>query len=364
MRRILILYIATNSGHHTAARAVEEAMHRQNPGIQTLCVDLPAHSHPRWNVVVTRTYMGIIRRTPEVWDALYDSRGLDAMTRRIRRLVQLGDNPRFLQLMERFVPEAVVCTQAYPFAVVGAYVRRLNIDLPIWGVLTDYRPHRFWVNDFGGHYIAPTASAAERLTRFGVPAHRIRILGIPISPAFADTPPATRPIGPLPHVLITGGSRGLGPGPGTLRALDRSKSPFRMTVLTGLNQALHRQLTDKRQSFNHALRIVSFTRNMASFMRRTSLLIGKPGGLTCAEAMAMGLPMLLVRPLPGQERGNADELVRQGAAISLRSDRELPGMTDLLVGHPELLCLMSAQARAMGRPCAAMDIAREVMNLS
>lgn len=362
MRRILILYLGANSGHHTAARAIEEAMHRRNPGIQTACMDLLAHSHPRWNVLVTRTYLGMIRRTPELWDALYDSRSIDAITRRIQRLVQMGDNPRFLNLMESFAPDAVVCTQAYPFAVVGAYARRRRAGFPIWGVITDYRPHRFWVNDFDCRYAAPNDAAAERLSHMGVPEKNIRVFGIPIRQDFADAPPANRPAGAIPRLLITGGGRGLGPGAGALRALDRGRSAFRITMMTGMNHAMQRRLADQRKTFNHALRIVPYTRNMASFMRRSSLLIGKPGGLTCAESMALGLPMLIVRPLPGQERGNAEELVRHGAAIRVRKDRELPAISDLLLGHPELLRLMSAQALSIGRPHAAMDIAREVMN--
>ena len=54
-----------------------------------------------------------------------------------------------------------------------------------------------------------------------------------------------------------------------------------------------------------------------AIMRRASLLIGKPGGLTSAEAMASGTPMLIIRPLPGQERGNTEMLVRNGAAQRL-----------------------------------------------
>ena len=181
--------------------------------------------------------------------------------------------------------------------------------------------------------------------------------------AFAEAGAALHVLaGAIPRLLITGGGRGLGPGAGALRALDRSRSAFRITMMTGMNHAMQRRLADQQKTFNHALRIVPYTHNMASFMRRSSLLIGKPGGLTCAESMALGLPMLIVRPLPGQERGNADELVRHGAAIRLRKDRELPAISDLLLGHPELLRLMSAQALSIGRPHAAMDIAREVMN--
>ena len=98
-----------------------------------------------------------------------------------------------------------------------------------------------------------------------------------------------------------------------------------------------------------------------ALMHRASLLIGKPGGLTSAEAMAVGTPMLIIRPLPGQERGNTETLVRQGAAIHLDRDRDLPGVIESLFANPALLERMGEQARSIGKPNAARDIAVSVL---
>ena len=96
-------------------------------------------------------------------------------------------------------------------------------------------------------------------------------------------------------------------------------------------------------------------------MRRASLLIGKPGGLTSAEAMATGTPMLIIRPLPGQERGNTEMLVRHSAAIHLDRDRDLPAVVSSLLANTKLLNLMADRARALGKPDAAHEIARTVL---
>lgn len=42
------------------------------------------------------------------------------------------------------------------------------------------------------------------------------------------------------------------------------------------------------------LRAIGYTRAMDEYMAAADLLVGKPGGLTTAEALARGLPM--VRP--------------------------------------------------------------------
>jgi processive 1,2-diacylglycerol beta-glucosyltransferase len=54
---------------------------------------------------------------------------------------------------------------------------------------------------------------------------------------------------------------------------------------------------------------------MSEFMAAADCLIGKPGGLTISEALARGLPMVIVNPIPGQEERNADYLLEEGAAI-------------------------------------------------
>jgi processive 1,2-diacylglycerol beta-glucosyltransferase len=50
-------------------------------------------------------------------------------------------------------------------------------------------------------------------------------------------------------------------------------------------------------------------------MQMADLCIGKPGGLTTAEAMATGLPMVIVAPNPGQEDRNSNHLLEEGVAI-------------------------------------------------
>lgn len=362
--RILICYLVRHSGHHAAARAIEAEIRRLNPLADTRCLDLLETTHPTWSAVVQYAYMSTIRRTPELWEALYDNFWFDLLTRRyIRPLVQRGNSLKLRILMEAFQPDAIVCTQAHPFAVLSAYARRQGRPLPIWGVLTDYLPHRFWHVPPADHirYVAPSETAVQRLMILGTPAAHIHVLGIPIQ---ADVLAARRRvIAPSTgnRVLVMGGSRGLGARFATIRHLDRAQADFTIDVVTGTNRRLRRKLLAARHKFRHPIRIRGYVKDAMALMHRASLLIGKPGGLTSAEAMAVGTPMLIIRPLPGQERGNTETLVRQGAAIHLDRDRDLPGVIESLFANPALLERMGEQARSIGKPNAARDIAVSVL---
>ena len=47
-------------------------------------------------------------------------------------------------------------------------------------------------------------------------------------------------------------------------------------------------------------------------------MIGKSGGLTIAEAAALGVPLLILDPIPGQETRNADIVLEAGAVAPRR----------------------------------------------
>ena len=362
--RILICYLVRNSGHHAAARAIEAQIRRQNPLAETRCLDLLETTHPTWSSIVQYVYMSTIRRTPELWEALYDNFWFDWLTKWIRPLVQRGNSLKLRILMDAFQPDAIVCTQAHPFAVLSSYARRQGKPIPIWGVVTDFIPHRFWhvSPDERIHYVVPTDTAVQRLMILGTPAERIHVFGIPIQ---ADMLAARRRTVSRENgrrVLVMGGSRGLGARFKTIRNLDRSPADFTIDVVTGTNRRLRKQLLAARHKFKHPIRIRGYVKDAMALMRRASLLIGKPGGLTSAEAMASGTPMLIIRPLPGQERGNTEMLVRHGAAIHLDRDRDLPAVVSSLLSNASLLDKMADRARSMGKPDAARDIATAVLS--
>lgn len=362
MARILICYLVQNSGHHSAARAIEAALKKADPTVETLCVDLLAYSHPRWSAVFQRTYMVTIRRTPEVWEALYDSPWLEYLTRRMRRLIQRGNSRPLLQLMKDFKPDAAVCTQAHPLAVLSAYGRRQNLRLPLWGVVTDFIPHRFWVVREGPRYVVPDEAAAERMVWLGIERRRIHVMGIPINPGFVAErhTPVSREKGH--RVLVMGGSRGLGARYRTIKSLDSSDEDFMIDVVTGTNARLRAKLVRHRSSFRHPIRVRGYVKDVVALMHRASLLITKPGGATAAEAMATGLPMVLIRPLPGQERGNTEVLVRHGTAVHLQHDREVAPVVTTLLRNQELMGMMRERALSLGKPEAALNIAKLILS--
>jgi processive 1,2-diacylglycerol beta-glucosyltransferase len=65
-------------------------------------------------------------------------------------------------------------------------------------------------------------------------------------------------------------------------------------------------------------------------MEISDLLITKPGGMTCTEGMAKGIPMLFYTPLPGQEEENSFYFTQQGYAEEISSFGTISNWFNLL----------------------------------
>jgi processive 1,2-diacylglycerol beta-glucosyltransferase len=99
-------------------------------------------------------------------------------------------------------------------------------------------------------------------------------------------------------------------------------------------------------------------------MRVATVIITKPGGITTAEALAAGVPMLILHPLPGQEAMNTKFLLKEGVAVKAESPEDVLVILDELLYNASKLKVMSRKALALSRPDSAMNIARLAMTLA
>jgi processive 1,2-diacylglycerol beta-glucosyltransferase len=102
--------------------------------------------------------------------------------------------------------------------------------------------------------------------------------------------------------------------------------------------------------------VYGFINNVHELMDAADLVISKPGGLSTAEALAKGRPMMIVEPIPGQEQRNAEWLLENGAAVRLHEAVDLPWKLGTLLAAPARLTALTAHAAGLGRPHAATEI--------
>ena len=104
-----------------------------------------------------------------------------------------------------------------------------------------------------------------------------------------------------------------------MSSLLRLKHEAQIIAICGRNEELQARLnvmaSELAAGARVTLNVVGYTTEMDEYMAAADLVVGKAGGLTTSEAMARGLPYVVVSPIPGQEERNSDHLLEEGAAI-------------------------------------------------
>jgi processive 1,2-diacylglycerol beta-glucosyltransferase len=132
--------------------------------------------------------------------------------------------------------------------------------------------------------------------------------------------------------------------------------------MTGKNQSLLTQLQNLSIFFPGQLVAVGFTDKVPELMACADLVITKPGGLSTSECLVMGLPMLLINPIPGQEERNASYLLQEGVAQRADDVVTLVYRLRLLLANPEKLSQMKTHASLLGKPRAASTLLHHIEN--
>lgn len=368
-KRVLLMYITVRSGHFQAARALEQGIRRLSPSTEILTIDAFQYLNPILARIVDRMYLSVISNLPELWDYLYDNPKIVQRSERYRLLLHRYDSPRLKGLLEEFHPDVIACTQAFPCGLVAHYKKEYNLGTPLYGVITDFTPHAYWVDSHVDGYIVPVEESRQWLAAHQIDPARVFASGIPIDPIFSETPAVEginrrlQLMNEIPTILLMGGGQGLGPILKAVELLDSIDRKLQLLVVAGTNDRLYHRLITLVAGLKHSVQVFGHVEFISDLMSVASMIITKPGGLTTSEALAKGLPLIVLDPIPGQEMKNAHFLSQIQVAREAPSVETLPQVVQDLLDNPQGLERLAANARRVGKPRAALDAARLILGI-
>jgi processive 1,2-diacylglycerol beta-glucosyltransferase len=365
---VLLLHASAGAGHTRAAEALAKGFKARGAGVDVR--DILDFTAPVFRKTYAAGYLNVVRTAPELWGYMYartDQSSQKPWEKRVRMAFNRLNTLKFLRFLREAQPDAVVCTHFMPLELMGTRRSRHRPRIPLYGVVTDFAVHSLWMAPRVDRYFVASAEAARQLARRGHPADRIAVTGIPVDPVFAVPRPVSevraelglRP--DLPVVLVLCGGFGVGPVTDLLRTFRDEPFAVQVVVITGRNETLRREAEAIARTATLPVRVEGFVTNMHTWLNAADLLVSKPGGLTTAEALAMGKPMVIVDPIPGQEQRNAEMLLEEGAAVRLFEAADASWKVGSLLGDPARLALLSANALRLGRPSATGDIVAAVL---
>lgn len=358
----LLLGISIGTGHKQTNAALKEALAKEsyNRGIL-----LNAHQadgldyYSRFETAITAGMYDLwLRYAPDIYRLYYDltDKATSPAAQVFGHFGKRAMRHDLLLLQPRLVVSSFPTLAALVMQSKPPEQRFLNVL-----ILTDYRVHYHWARPEADLICVPTQATAQQMLDCGIAADKLAVTGIPIDARYSSLAKQTaqqrrqlrRKHGLEPHIpviLISGG------GTGKYHALDSV-----LQLLGNLGQRVQvLVLAGAKQQGRHSaggatFHEIGFTSNFPELLATADLVVGKAGGLTVAEASALGVPMIIYKPIPGQEHHNAAFLQQQGAALYADSLCQLRSMI-MATLEPQQHAALSQAALALGKADAAEQV--------
>ncbi|HWR07843.1 MGDG synthase family glycosyltransferase [Sporomusa sp.] len=360
-QRVLFISAPIGAGHIRAAQSVSQLL-QLNYNCHTELCNIFDFCHPVFGQTILTGYLKILDIFPQAYGAMYGWGNRSRLALLGRELVSQIFARRMVDYINKFQPSVIVCTHATPAGLVAWLKKKGLIKVPAVAIITDFVVHSLWVYPELEHYFVAHSAMAEDLSKNGILPQSIAVTGIPISDSFfqpCDKYQILDKLSLSPErktILIMGGGAGVLPMGEILELCAQIDRPLQIVAITGKNQSLYRSLIQLGLVIRHPVRVFSYIDNVHELMSIADLLISKPGGMSSSEALALGVPLVIYRPIPGQEEANSRYLLNSGAALRADSLSELQNILIALFDDYDGFTTLRRQAVLLGRPFAAKNI--------
>ena len=368
-KRIAILTLGVGTGHVRASEAVQRALYDGNDPIEVRVIDALSSARRWFHWLYVEPYWWMLRRAPWLWRMVFERRQRRQHRATAPDWVFRRGCRDVLRQLSSYAPQLVIVTEIAAAEIAALGRREGWFKAPILAVQTDFQTEPPWVQDEIDAYCVASEEARGQLIAWGVLPNRILLCGIPVDPAFAlpfdknELKQALGLDGRRPVVLVMGGGMGPVPLDRVVSSLELCNAPMQVLAVAGHDDRLRRRLEALKGRVALDLRLFGWSENVPELMAVADFLITKPGGVTTAEALASGLPMILTYPIPGPEERHVRYLRENGLALYAETLAEVPRLATRLLSSAGELSEIRRRSREWSRPDASHAVAQVAVAL-
>ncbi len=333
-KKILIVSLATGSGHVQAARALTQAARLDFPNLECLHIDIADYITPLLKKATVSGYGFLVEHLPKVWASLFylsDNQTFIKAYRSLTDYLKMLNSFEFLNKVYSFEPDHIISTHFLPSEILLHSMKKRKKHIPITEILTDYGVHPVLLVKGIDSYIVSTKDMKHELVNhFGIKPTMVHTFGIPIDPQFFEKKDVASiesryKLAPhIPRVLILSGGSGMIEISEIVTELFSSfKKPLAIFAVSGHNKKLYQRLKALKPPPHIAYTPLGWTDEISDLMRIATVVISKPGGLTTTECMVSRVPMIAINPIPGQEEYNIEFLEKNHLGSHAKTAAEI-----------------------------------------
>jgi len=303
---ILILTGRFGMGHIKCAEAIKEEIISKYPDANVTVVDFLSFCFPRLSKLIYKGFELCVFKFRDAYNMLAKfSNHLDCIP--FKHII----HTHIRKLLKTYNPDLVVadlpmCVQYY-----SSYKRNEHIDIPFYVYITDITIHKDWISkDVDKYFVGDTVCKSELILN-DINHKNIHVCGIPVSKAFVNKKKSKKGA----KVLIMGGGLGLIPYKETILTALNKETGINTTIICGKNEELKEEIKENYKN----IEAIGFTDKVSSYLKKSDVIITKPGGITTFEAIKARTPLFVIEPTLEQELGNSEFIDKMGLGMVVKN---------------------------------------------
>lgn len=322
---VLIVTAGFGTGHVSVAQALKEHVLAQNGKLKIHIADLYEIIHPVFHKGIYRGYEALIRQLPQLYNKYYYAK------EKYNFLLKLDTTSRYsIKRLDTYLqdknPKVVISTFPSCTGYLTRYKKEYNSRMSLITCITDVVDNNEWLYEGNDIYFVADPLLKEGLMNKGIERNKILVTGIPIKNRFIkneDNETLRKQLGYKPEdriILLMGGGLGLLPRNEIFYKWLNNLENVKIVALTSKNNGLYNKLKEIK---NVDMRIFEYSDKVPEYMRIADILVGKSGGITLFEAIASTLPIIVYKPILGQEIENCKFITQKGIGYVANDIRSL-----------------------------------------
>jgi 1,2-diacylglycerol 3-beta-galactosyltransferase len=368
----LILTADAGFGHRSAANAVASALKEMYGDQCDLLIVNPLEDKrtPFFLRDSQADYDKLVRRLPELYRFGYDASDASVPAVIVEQALTVLLFEVMRDIIRKNRPDVILSTYPLYQAPLLAVMTIFQVSVPLLVTITDLATvHRLWFSSGVDQCMVPNQYVKNLALSYGLSPQQVQVCGIPVNPEVVREKRSPAEIRAAMGwetditTVLAVGSRRVDRLMDTLSVLNHFGVPLQLVVVAGKDEKLYRELQE--MDWHVPVKMYEYVQNVPELMKAAEFIVCKAGGLIVTEALACGKPLLLIDVLPGQESGNADFVVQNGAGDLARTMMEvLETVSHWMSNGGKLLAQRAENARVLGKPNAAYDVARSVWEIA
>lgn len=265
-------------------------------------------------VMMEKQYIPMVTYMRAAWAVTY--RMTSDFSKMTNSFAEIAMEKRFLQMIEEEKPDLLVSVHAGFVDSVQQILQSNGISIPMVTVVADLdNISKLWYSDKCGVYMCPSEESLESLKKYGLKeSQEAYVSGLPVRRMFREYRQETE-------------KRELNPDAANVLILCTTEKYFRMrdfldsyipfnkhniTLITGRNPNLYYDLRKFiiERKWEKRVKLLEYCPNFYKILSQQDIFIGKGGPNAIMECANIGVPMISIGTLPGQEAKNEAYMLR------------------------------------------------------